>query len=613
VGFSTDIPNTFWRKHCLWRRVVGDGTPGSCTESALNTALSSASSIKFDCGGEHTITLSTQKTIDTDTTIDGGGLITLSGGGSTRLFNVLNGAQLTLQGLTIANGFSKNDGGAVYVERLSKLTVNESTFQSNTGYNGGGIATNGWGWDDDGVVLNISDSTFSNNIATAPAIAGGGNGGGGIYLSGGSTGTVVNSSFSNNQSSNGGAIHLLHSNLKVTNVYFSNNKANNAVGGGGGAIYMDGTKGLNGEVRIELSTFDGNSTNQLGGSFFSFPEGSGGAFIDQSTFNGNISNNRGQGGAIYHQSATGNGPLFIDNSTFMNNKAVAIPLDASSSGGALWLLDAPVTITNSTFTQNDATHSQNETMDPTNWRRGFGGAIRTSENTTIVNTTIANNTAGFVGGAIAGGASVRNMIVAHNSGNNPWRIQQNCTDEVIDSGKNIQYPKKTTNLWNDYECFGAQAAVDPLLGVLEDYGGPTLTIPLQTDSPAIDAAASCPISDQRGYPRDGPCDIGAYEFGGGIIITNLSPSGSGLNDIQDITLAVRGAGFGVNSIVRWAGSSRPTNYTSSFLVKAEITANDLDTVGVYSVTVYDPDRSLESEPMIFNVVPFVAKDYLPFL
>jgi hypothetical protein len=424
----------------------------------------------------------------------------------------------------------------------------------------------------------------------------------------------VNSSFSNNQSSNGGAIHLLHSNLKATNVYFSSNKANNtAGGGGGGAIYMDGTKGLNGRVIIEFSSFNGNSTNQLGGAIFSFPEGSGGTFIDQSTFDGNISNNRGQGGAIYHQSATGNGSLSIDKSTFINNIAAAIPLDTSSSGGALWLLDAPVTITSSTFTQNDATHSQNEAMDPTNWRRGFGGAIRTSKNTIIINTTIADNTAGFVGGALAGGASVRNTIIANNHGDNPWGIQQNCTDQVNDGGKNIQYPQKTTNFSNDYECFGVQAAVDPLLGAIGDFGGPTLTKPLQIGSPAIDAANSCPVTDQRGYPHKGPCDIGAYEFGGGIIITNLNPSWSGLNDIQDITLAIEGAGFGVNSIVRWEGSNRPTSYTSSFLVTAKIAASDLYTVGVYSVTVYDPDRGLESKPMAFNVVPFVAKNNLPIL
>lgn len=592
--------------------VVGNGTAGSCTEAALETALAGGGLVTFDCGGPKTIVLTSQKTITADTTINGAGDITLSGGGTTRLFDVQNGAHLTIQELTVANGYSTNDGGGIYVERLGALTVSDSTFTGNTGYNGGAIATNGWGWDDVGVVLTVTGSAFNQNTAIAPAIPGGGNGGGGIYLSGSSTGTVTDSSFNGNQSSNGGAIHLLHSNLHAVRVTFHNNQANNtAGGGGGGAIYMDGTKGLNGQVRLELSTFMGNSTNQLGGAIFSFPEGSGSTYIDRSTFDGNVSTNRGQGGAIYHQSATGNGALTIDNSTFVNNKSAATPLDTSSSGGALWLLDAPVTITNSTFTNNDATHSQSDSMDPTNWRRGFGGAIRTSDDTTIVNSTLVDNTAGFVGGALAGGAKVRNTIIADNSGGNPWDIQQNCTDEVTNLGNNIQYPQRTTSLGNDFECFGGQTAVDPLLGMLGHYGGPTQTIPLQASSPAIDNASNCPATDQRGFARYGTCDIGSYEFGGGILIKSLNPSWSGLNEVRDITLIVHGVGFGLNSVVRWDGSDRPTSYVSSFLVTAFIPASDVDTIGTYDVTVYDPDRSLESDPVTFSVVPVIDYTYLP--
>ena len=61
---------------------------------------------------------------------------------------------------------------------------------------------------------------------------------------------------------------------------------------------------------------------------------------------------------------------------------------------------------------------------------------------------------------------------------------------------------------------------DPLLGPLQDNGGPTETHALLPGSPAIDAGddATCPVADQRGVPRppekDGDttsCDIGAYE------------------------------------------------------------------------------------------------------
>ncbi|NHZ72244.1 MAG: hypothetical protein GWP17_04055, partial [Aquificales bacterium] len=203
--------------------VVGDGTPGSCTESALNSALAGGGSVTFNCGANPvTITITSQKTITDNTTIDGGGLVTLNGGGSIRIFNV-QGVDFVLRNLTVANGRSSENGGGIYAERLSTLTIENSVFTGNVGDNGGAIATNGWGANDDGVVVTITGSAFTNNSATAPAIPGGGNGGGGLYLSGGSAAAVTDSTFSGNQSQNGGAIHLLHSNLLATNVTFNNN------------------------------------------------------------------------------------------------------------------------------------------------------------------------------------------------------------------------------------------------------------------------------------------------------------------------------------------------------------------------------------------------------
>ncbi|MBK8986457.1 MAG: hypothetical protein IPM39_10305 [Chloroflexi bacterium] len=503
--------------------VVGTGTPGSCTAAALTAALGGGGNVSFNCGpAPHTITLTAGQTIMTDTAVDGAGLITISGGGTTRLFNVQNGAAFTVRGLRLVDGRANDNGGAIYAERLSTLTIENCTFQDNVAANGGAIATNGWGANDAGVVVTISDSAFDGNTATAPGIPGGGNGGGALYLSGGSAATVSDSLFTGNQASNGGAIHLLHSNLLAVGTTFTGNSAQNAAGGGGGgAIYMDGTKALSGQVQLVTSTFRQNTSNQLGGAIFSFPEGSGATLIDQSTFDGNVSTNRGQGGAIYHQSALGIGPLTITRSLFANNRAEAGPLNMASQGGALWLLDAPVTIGNSAFTGNKAIHSQSGSLAADDWQRGFGGAIRTSSATTIINSTLVGNDAGFVGGAIAGAANVQNSIIASNTGGNPWDIQQNCTVELNSGGGNIQHPQKTTGNWNDYECFGGQTAVNPQVGALSDNGGPTLTIPLLAGSPAIDGGlnADCPATDQRGFFRiDGQCDVGAYEAGAVVFV-----------------------------------------------------------------------------------------------
>ena len=60
------------------------------------------------------------------------------------------------------------------------------------------------------------------------------------------------------------------------------------------------------------------------------------------------------------------------------------------------------------------------------------------------------------------------------------------------------------------------APIDPLLGPLQDNGGPTWTMALLPGSPAINAGDStnAPATDQRGFARVGTPDIGAFEFGG---------------------------------------------------------------------------------------------------
>ena len=95
--------------------VVGTGTGASCTESALNACLPGGGSfdgtVTFNCGGAATITVTSTKTISADTTIDGGSLITISGGNSVGVFSVNTGVKFTVQNLTIANGNSASYGG----------------------------------------------------------------------------------------------------------------------------------------------------------------------------------------------------------------------------------------------------------------------------------------------------------------------------------------------------------------------------------------------------------------------------------------------------------------------------------------------------------------------
>src|SRR5678815_1844932 len=65
---------------------VGSGNTASCNEAALTAALAGGGTVMFNCGGPATISITTQKFITQPTTIDGGNIITITGGLATRLF-----------------------------------------------------------------------------------------------------------------------------------------------------------------------------------------------------------------------------------------------------------------------------------------------------------------------------------------------------------------------------------------------------------------------------------------------------------------------------------------------------------------------------------------------
>jgi hypothetical protein len=408
----------------------------------------------------------------------------------------------------------------------------------------------------------------------------------------------------------------------VTDSSFDGNTADHAFkNGGGGAIYVDGTRGHSGNINLTDSSFTNNTTNNLGGVIFSFPEGTGTTTIDGCVMDGNTATGMGQGGAVYHQSATGNGPLVVRGSALVNNRSY-------SQGGALWIYDAPATVINSTFVGNTALNPD-PNPDPA-WKAGSGGAITSADAVEIINSTIVGNSAGFVGGGISGSGSnpdspiiARNTIIANNTGGNEWGIQQNCTSNLVDGGNNIQFPQKQTSNWNDYECFEGQAAVDPLLEALPGSGPATeRVLALQETSPAIDAAnpTHCPATDQRGVPRpvdgDGDntavCDIGAFEWTPDLLmITSLYPGMMGADEAAAFTLTIDGTGFTENSVVRWNGADRPTTFVSTSRLTAAIAQADVETVGNVPVTVYDSDTDSETQPMMFYVVGSVNRVYIP--
>src|SRR5690349_344235 len=66
--------------------VVGDGSAASCTADALQAAAAAGGTIVFDCGDAPvTITVVDPIVFTAEAVLDGGGLVTLSGGGTSRI------------------------------------------------------------------------------------------------------------------------------------------------------------------------------------------------------------------------------------------------------------------------------------------------------------------------------------------------------------------------------------------------------------------------------------------------------------------------------------------------------------------------------------------------
>lgn len=227
--------------------IIGSGTPESCTAEAFIQAVAQGGKIVFN-GGSRPFTIRLTRPAKVfnnrpDVVIDGGGLVTLSGSGATRILymNTCDPAQvwttdhcqdqalprLTVQNLTFVDGNSSRDlaydgGGAIWVR---------------------------------GGRFKIVNCRFFNNVC---ASAGPDAGGGAVRVFSQYQGLpvyVVNSTFGGaegygNTGSNGGALSSIGVSWSIYNSRFSHNhavgnggnpaQAGTPGGGSGGAVYNDG-------------------------------------------------------------------------------------------------------------------------------------------------------------------------------------------------------------------------------------------------------------------------------------------------------------------------------------------------------------------------------------
>jgi hypothetical protein len=328
--------------------------------------------------------------------------------------------------------------------------------------------------------------------------------GGAIYNVGVGETIAVGSIFSGNRASNGGAIGALGSAITVVNSTLSNNAAtgfgaNPGMGGNGGAMSMDGE----GRAMVICgATFDSNTSNALGGAIFRTGYQTEQNDIDRSSFldNESVDGEDSGAGAIYLQGVH----LRMTGTTVAGNRARA------SAG--VWVLAHGATpavcdMTNVTITGN----STFERADFTT--RGVSAGLTIGESTTgtLLNVTITGNAAQFGSGIWnASPLTIRNSIIANEAENQYTPLNCSGTQFAMPPASgdtNVQFPN---GLQDDMDCTPSILRVDPMMGALEDHGGPTLTI--QPGNASLPMGTGCPPTDQRGEPRAEPCRIGALEY-----------------------------------------------------------------------------------------------------
>lgn len=214
---------------------------------------------------------------------------------------------------------------------------------------------------------------------------------------------------------------------------------------------------------------------------------------------------RAGGGGIYNL-----GTLTIVGSTLVGNSTqtpavCSVLCFATADGGGIFNRGKMI-VSNSTLAGNSANCGSV-------FCSGRGGGISNIGTATINNSTISGNGhGGGISNNVGFSVTLQNSIVANNVNGNCGGVTSNGYNLSSDGTCNFNSPGDLNNH-------------DPLLGPLQNNGGPTQTMALPSGSPAIDAGnpSGCTDgqgqllkTDQRGQPRPdkediGGCDMGAFE------------------------------------------------------------------------------------------------------
>jgi hypothetical protein len=454
--------------------VSGDGS----LRGEIAAAASGDQIVFADSLAGQTITLNAANgrlALNKDLTIQGPGAdeLTVSGNNATGVFNIAAGATDTITGLTIADGQDGVHGGGIV--NHGTLMLDNCTLSGNHVVGdmagGGGIFNDG--------TLTLDHSTLSDNHSHATGFVGYGEGGGGIDNHG--TLTIHYSTLSGNTAPSDQLFGL---------------------GGQGGGIFNRGTLTLDHSTLSDNHAGNGDSGGGIANS--------GTAAVTNSTLS---DNHAGNGGGIFNDN---HGTVTVTNSTLSGNQA-----DRFGAGGGIWN-DGTATVTNSTLSGNTASGSGAD----------FGGGIFNSGTLTLDSSTLSDNQAANGGGIFNLGGGTVTVTSSTIAGNVATRGGGIANFGTLSAGNNILAGNSAANgpdlegalssqgynlIGNTQGGSGFAASdllnVDPLLGPLQDNGGPTQTMAVLAGSPALNAGdpAQLGVADQRGVVRSGGVNIGAYQ------------------------------------------------------------------------------------------------------
>jgi uncharacterized repeat protein (TIGR01451 family) len=548
-----------------------------------------------------------------------------------RAFQIENGATATISGLTVEHG---RPGGVGNVSSCSQSNQNVAP--------GGGVLNYG--------TLALTGDVITDNIAAGS--------GGGVEDESTAPVSVSGTTISDNQA-------CVISGAFSISAY-----------GFGGGFDDAGVNLVGGTVRIDSSTISGNGSQGDGGG------------VNESTGFCPCSRPAARGAAPHSSARSASHSA---HQAARRSSSLSAPHSAPRAAPA----GAAIAITNSTISGNQAAGNGGGVSGeggfgssrPTislfadavsgNTAGVDGGGVGGFDNDSILDSTITGNTSGPSGGGgvmsgygssdtisfstvnantASGGPggnlldqgnaiTVDNSIVTAGVGTNG--NPDNCFGTVVSGGYNLFDDNGSScgTVAGDHDLINS----NPVLGPLQNNGGPTSTEALQKGSPAIDAAsgsacASEPTNssgtpvDQRGVlrPEGLGCDIGAYEAQPDLAVTasvQRNPIDVGQQDTvtdtitnntaataPNVTFTDPGAGYVINSVTPSQGSCTHTANTVSCalgamapgsaatvtIVLTGTSAGTLTLTGVANMSDPEPSPAANTATVQITVIGFSA-------